>query len=69
MAKALAVCIPKNIQSFSVSFGKEKENYHLKKIKAKTKLTEKLWIFFGIHTANALAIGRRIQDIKSQIAA
>ena len=51
------------------SFGKEKEHYHLKKIKAKTKLTEKLWIFFGIHTANALAIGRRIQDIKSQIAA
>ena len=42
------------------SFGKEKEYYHLKKIKAKTKLTEKLWIFFGIHTANALEIGRRI---------
>ena len=46
------------------SFGKEKEHYHLKKIKAKTKLTEKLWIFFGIHTANALEIGRRIH--KSQ---
>lgn len=42
------------------SFGKEKEHYHLKKIKAKTKTTEKLWIFFGIHTANALEIGRRI---------
>ena len=41
------------------SFGKEKEYYHLKKIKAKTKQTEKLWIFFGIHTANALEIGRR----------
>ncbi|WP_045372043.1 transposase, partial [Jejuia pallidilutea] len=44
------------------SFGKEKEHYHLKKIKAKTKATEKLWIFFGIHTANALEIGRRIQN-------
>lgn len=44
------------------SFGKEKEHYHLKKIKAKTKLTEILWIFFGIHTANALEIGRRIQN-------
>lgn len=42
------------------SFGKEKEHYHLKKIKAKTRLTEILWIFFGIHTANALEIGRRM---------
>jgi len=46
------------------SFGKEKEHYHLKKIKAKTKLTEILWIFFGIHTANALEIGRRMALIK-----
>lgn len=51
------------------SFGKEKEHYHLKKIRAKTKLTEKLWIFFGIHTANALEIGRRMQITKTQIAA
>lgn len=42
------------------SFGKEKEHYHLKKIKARTKQTETLWIFFGIHTANALEIGRRM---------
>lgn len=42
------------------SFGKEKEHYHLKKIKARTKETETLWIFFGIHTANALEIGRRM---------
>ena len=48
------------------SFGKEKEHYHLKKIKAKTKKTEILWIFFGIHTANALEIGRRIQYQTSQ---
>lgn len=44
------------------SFGKEKEHYHLKKIKAKTKKTEILWIFFGIHTANCLEIGRRIEQ-------
>lgn len=43
------------------SFGKEKEHYHLKKVKAKTKKTEILWIFFGIHTANCLEIGRRMQ--------
>ncbi|WP_255473326.1 hypothetical protein [Oceanihabitans sp. IOP_32] len=51
------------------SFGNEKEHYHLKKIKAKTKATEKLWIFFGIHTANALEIGRRIQNNLNQMAA
>jgi hypothetical protein len=46
------------------SFGKEKEHYHLKKIKAKTLKTEILWIFFGIHTANALEIGRRMTMTK-----
>lgn len=44
------------------SFGNEKEYYNLRKIKARTKATETLWIFFGIHTANALEIGRRIQN-------
>lgn len=42
------------------SFGKEKEHYHLKKVKARTRKNEILWIFFGIHTANALEIGRRM---------
>lgn len=42
------------------SFGKEKEHYNLKKIKAKTQKSEILWVFFGILTANALEIGRRI---------
>lgn len=50
------------------SFGKEKEHYHLKKIKAKTKLNEILWVFFGIHTANALEIGRRMQNAQKQAA-
>ena len=44
------------------SFGKEKQFYHLKKIKARTEATERLWIFFGIHTANALEIGRRMHQ-------
>lgn len=51
------------------SFGKEKEHYHLKKIKARTKATEILWIFFGIHTANALEIGRRMAREELQQAA
>ncbi|HET7361600.1 MAG TPA: transposase [Salinimicrobium sp.] len=51
------------------SFGKDKEHYHLKRIKARTKATEKLWIFFGIHTGNALEIGRRMMAKRLQEAA
>lgn len=36
------------------SFGTEKRHYGLSRIKARTDLTEKLWIFFGVHTANAV---------------
>lgn len=36
------------------SFGTEKNHYSLHKIKARTRKTEILWIFFGIHTANAV---------------
>ncbi|MCK5442341.1 MAG: transposase [Maribacter sp.] len=50
------------------SFGKEKEHYHLKKIKARTKETETLWVFFGIQTANALEIGRRMANALQQAA-
>lgn len=42
------------------SFGNEKNHYGLRKIKAKTKLTEIAWIFFGIHTANVVKISKRI---------
>lgn len=48
------------------SFGKDKEHYHLRRIKAKTKKNEILWIFFGIHTGNALEIGRRKIAQKNQ---
>jgi hypothetical protein len=43
------------------SFGNEKNHYLLKKVNARTKATETLWIFFGIHTANAVNIARRIE--------
>ena len=42
------------------SFGTDKEHFLLKRIKARTKQTEILWIFFGIHTSNAINIGQRI---------
>jgi len=59
--KQLAAMITKERASrLEGSFGNEKEHYHLKKIKARTRKTGVLWIFFGIHTANALQIGCRM---------
>jgi len=42
------------------SFGNEKNHYLLDKIKARTQKTEILWIFFGIMTANAVLMGKRM---------
>jgi len=50
------------------SFGTDKEHFLLKRNLARTKETEILMIFFGIHTSNALKIGRRI-DRKAKLAA
>lgn len=36
------------------SFGTEKQHYNLQRIKARIKPTEILWVFFGVHTANAV---------------
>jgi len=51
------------------SFGTEKQYYGLDKIKARTEKTEILCLFFGIHTANAVRIGKRIAKKKMQQAA
>jgi len=50
------------------SFGTDKEHFLLKRNLARTKETEILIIFFGIHCSNALKIGRRIAKV-SKIAA
>lgn len=50
------------------SFGTQKEHYGLKRIKARTKQTEVLYIFFGIHTANAVQLVRREADEIAQAA-
>ena len=42
------------------SFGTQKEHYGLKRINGRIKKTESLIIFFGIHTANAVQLARRI---------
>ncbi len=47
------------------SFGNEKNHYLLNKIKARTQATEIAWIFFGMLTANASIITKRI--ISSQL--
>ena len=36
------------------SFGTQKQHYSLSRVKARNRRTEILWIFFGIHTANAV---------------
>lgn len=46
------------------SFGTEKEHYNLQKIRARTELNEILWIFFGVHTANAVRIAKRLATLK-----
>lgn len=38
------------------SFGTQKQHYSLAKVKARNRETEILWIFFGIHTANAICM-------------
>lgn len=49
------------------SFGNEKNHYLLQKINAKNQNTERCWIFFGMHTANASIIARRIAELGKQI--
>lgn len=52
------------------SFGTEKQHYTLNKIKARTQQNEILWIFFGVHTANAVRIAKRLaQEKLSQLTA
>ena len=43
------------------SFGTQKEHYDLRRVKARTKQTEILYILFGIHTANVVQLADRIE--------
>ena len=44
------------------SFSTQKEHYALRRVKARTKRTEILYIFFGIHTANVVQLADRIEQ-------
>ena len=46
------------------SFGTEKQHYSLDRIKARIEKNEILWIFFGVHTANAVRIAKRLAQEK-----
>ena len=43
------------------SFGTQKQHYSLTRIKARNRKTEMLWIFFGIHTANAVCMIEKVE--------
>jgi hypothetical protein len=44
------------------SFGTQKEHYAMRKIKARKKQTEILYIFFGVHTANVVHLAERLAE-------
>ena len=44
------------------SFGTQKEHYAMRRIKARKKKTEILYIFFGIHTANVVHLAERLEE-------
>ena len=46
------------------SFGTQKQHYSLARIKARNRKTEMLWIFFGIHTANAVCMIEKVEKRK-----
>ena len=48
------------------SFGNEKNHYLLQKVNARNEHTEKCWIFFGIHTANASIISQRMATARQK---
>ena len=44
------------------SFGTQKEHYAMRRIRARKKKTEILYIFFGIHTANVVHLAERLAE-------
>ena len=44
------------------SFGNQKNHYGLMKVKARNQYTEKLWIYFGVFTSNAVWIANKRRE-------
>lgn len=51
------------------SFRTQKEQYDIKRVKARTQRTEILYIFFGIHTSNVVQLADRIEQMARLAAA
>ena len=51
------------------SFGTQKEHYAMRRIKARRKETEILYIFFGIHTASVVHLAERLVEQRQSQAA
>ena len=49
--------------------GTQKEHYSMRRIKSRKKKTEILYIFFGIHTANAVHLAGRLAGLQETKAA
>jgi len=47
---------------FEGSFGTQKQHYSLSRRNARNRKTKILWIFFGIHTANAVLMIDKIRN-------
>ena len=50
------------VMTMNSSFRTQKEQYDIKRVKARTKRTEILYIFFGIHTTNVVQLADRIEQ-------
>ena len=48
------------------SFGTQEQHYSLVGIKVRNRKTEVLWIFFGIHTANAVCMLEKVEKKKKE---
>lgn len=51
--------------SMEGSFGNEKNHYLLRKIKARSKGTEMIWLFFGVFTANAVKMAKKAPTVQT----
>ena len=50
------------------SFGNHKNHYGLSKVKARNKDNERVWIYFGVFTANAVQVANQQQKRQKRIA-
>ncbi len=48
------------------SFGNHKNHYGLNKVKARNEANERVWIYFGVFTANAVQVANQRQKRQAQ---